>query len=82
VSSATSNALPFAREDLVVKDNSEMTTDPGFEPSLILGCSWATVNPNFYPEARLLFRVERDGVPLVVVKELSTPAPGGSPAVP
>jgi hypothetical protein len=77
VSSATSNAVPFAREDLLVKDDSEIATD-GFQPTLILGCSWATVEPDFYRDAPLLFRVERDGVPLAVVKLLD-PAPPGVP---
>jgi hypothetical protein len=70
VSSATSNAVPFARPDLLVKDDAEIETDPDFKPLLILGCSWATVNPSFYPDAPTLFQVERDGVPLVIVKQL------------
>jgi 4-amino-4-deoxy-L-arabinose transferase-like glycosyltransferase len=82
VSSATSNALPFARDDLLVKDDSEITTDPSFHPTLILGCSWATVNPYFYSDAPLLFSVQRDGVPLVVVKLLATPQPAETPAAP
>jgi hypothetical protein len=78
VSSATSNAVPFAREDLLVKDDTEIATD-GFQPMLILGCSWATVDPDFYADSPLLFQVEREGVPLVVVKLLAPKSPFASP---
>jgi hypothetical protein len=69
------NAIPFAREDLHLRDDSEMATNDEFRPVLILGCSWATVNPDFFPDAPLLWSVERDGVPLAIVKDLSIPVP-------
>ena len=69
------NAIPFAREDLRLRDDSEMVTNDEFQPVLILGCSWATVNPDFFPEAPLLWSVERDGVPLAIVKGLAFPVP-------
>jgi hypothetical protein len=52
-----------------------MTTSNHFRPMLIVGCSWVTVDPNFFPDAPVLWSVERDGVPLAIVKLLATPQP-------
>jgi hypothetical protein len=67
------NAIPFAREDLFLRDDSELATNNRRGPVLILGCSWATVNQDYYPDAHLLWSVEREGVPLAIVKSLATP---------
>ena len=56
-----------------MRDDSDMATDDKFKPSLIVGCSWATVNPAFFPDAPVLATVERDGVPFAIVKSLATP---------
>lgn len=70
VSGAEGSAVPFARGDLVLKDESEIELDPSFRPVLVLACNWATVDPDFFPQAPVLYAVERAGVPLAVVKQL------------
>ena len=75
VTGPESNAIPFARQDLRVKDDAEMLSDEDFQPVMILGCAWSTIDPAFFPDARLLWTVEREGVPLAVVKLLATPQP-------
>ncbi|MBF8260588.1 MAG: hypothetical protein HW376_117 [candidate division NC10 bacterium] len=75
VTGPESNAIPFAREDLRVKQDSEMLTDDEFQPVMIMGCAWSTIDPAFFPDAPLVWTVERDGVPLAVVKLLATPQP-------
>jgi hypothetical protein len=52
-----------------------MVTDPEFEPIVVIGCNWATIAPDFFPEAPLLWAVERDGVPLAIVKLIGAPVP-------
>ena len=69
------NAIPFAREDLRLRDDTELSANDELRPVLILGCSWATVRPEYFPDARLLWSVEREGVPLAIVKGLSPPEP-------
>jgi hypothetical protein len=71
VTGPESAALAFAREDLRVKDDAEILTDPDFQPTMIIGCAWATIEPGFFPEAPLLWTVEREGVPLAIVKQLA-----------
>ncbi len=75
VTGPESNAIPFAREDLRVRQDSEMLTDDDFQPAMILGCSWSTIDPTFFPDAPQVWTVERDGVPLTIVKLLATPEP-------
>jgi len=75
VTGPEANAIPFAREDLRLLEDSEMATNDNFRPVLIVGCSWATVNPDFFPDAPLLSTVQRDGVPLAIIKLLATPQP-------
>ena len=75
VTGSEASVIPFAREDLILRDDSEMATNDEFQPVLILGCSWATVNPDYFPDAPLLWSVEREGVPLAIVKSLATPGP-------
>jgi hypothetical protein len=70
-----SNAIPFAREDLRVKQDSEILTDEEFQPVMIMGCAWSTIDPAYFPDAPLVWTVERDGVPLAVVKLPATPQP-------
>jgi hypothetical protein len=69
------SAVPFAREDLVIGDDNESQTNEEFRPVVIVGCSWATVNPAFFPKAPLLWTVQREGVPLAIVKLLNPPVP-------
>jgi hypothetical protein len=69
------NAIPFAREDLRVRDQSVMATDEDFQPVMIVGCAWATLSPSFFPEAPVLWTVEREGVPIAVVKLLTPQEP-------
>jgi hypothetical protein len=69
------NAIPFAREDLRVRDQSVMATDEDFQPVMLVGCAWATLSPSFFPEAPVLWTVEREGVPLAVVKLLTPQEP-------
>jgi hypothetical protein len=75
VTGSEESVSPFAREDLILRDDSEMATNAEFQPVLILGCSFATVNPDYFPDAPLLWSVEREGVPLAIVKSLATPEP-------
>jgi hypothetical protein len=75
VTGPESNAIPFAREDLRVRDDAEMLSNEDFQPVMILGCAWSTIDPAFFPDAPLLWTVEREGVPLAVVKLLATPQP-------
>jgi hypothetical protein len=82
VSGPMSNAAAFARQDLHLGDVSEMETDPDFEPVVIVACSWATIDPGFFSDAPLIWSVEREGVPLAIIKSLVTPAPETSPATP
>jgi hypothetical protein len=67
------NAIPYARADLRVRDATEMSIDPTFKPVLILGCNRTTINPSFFPGAPVIWTVQREGVPLTVVKLLTTP---------
>jgi hypothetical protein len=75
VTGSEESVSPFAREDLILRDDSEMATNDEFQPVIILGCSFATVNLDYFPDAPLLWSVEREGVPLAVVKSLATPEP-------
>ena len=75
VTGSEESVSPFAREDLILRDDSEMATNDEFQPVLILGCSFATVNADYFPDAPLLWSVEREGVPLAIVKSLATPEP-------
>jgi hypothetical protein len=47
--------------------------DPEFQPSLVIGCNWVTLDPTFYPDAPVISTVERDGVPLAFVKNIESP---------
>jgi hypothetical protein len=67
------SAAAFARPDLTVRDVKEIITDPQFRPRLVLGCSWTTIDPAFFPDAPVVFSVRREGVPLAIVKQLSAP---------
>jgi hypothetical protein len=42
---------------------------------MIMGCAWSTIDPAYFPDAPLVWTVERDGVPLAVVKLPATPQP-------
>ena len=75
VTGSEESVSPFAREDLILRDDSEMAINDEFQPVLILGCSFATVNPDYFPDAPLLWSVEREGIPLAIVKSLATPGP-------
>jgi hypothetical protein len=75
VSGPDANAIAFAREDLRVKQDSEMLTNENFQPVMVVGCAWATINPAYFPDAPVVWTVEREGVPLAVVKLLATPQP-------
>ena len=75
VTGSEESVSPFARKDLILRDDSEMAINDEFQPVLILGCSFATVNPDYFPDAPLLWSVEREGVPLAIVKSLATPGP-------
>ncbi|HET7010072.1 MAG TPA: hypothetical protein VFI11_04800, partial [Anaerolineales bacterium] len=75
VTGPESNAAAFAREDLRVRDDAEMATNPDFEPWAIMACSLPTIDPDFFPDAPVLWTVEREGVPLAIVKLLATPEP-------
>ena len=59
-----------------LRDAGEIGTNDKFRPALIVGCSWATVNPGFFPNAPLRWSVQRDGVPLAIVKLPATPQHG------
>jgi hypothetical protein len=70
-----SNAQPFFRPDLRLIRIPEEYADDGLDAFAAIGCSWATFDPAFFPGAPTIWSVERDGVPLAVVKLL---APAGS----
>ncbi len=70
------NAIPFAREDLVVRDGSMMQADSSFQPTYILACNLATVAPDSFPDAPVVWVVQRDGVPLTIVKLNTETQPG------
>jgi hypothetical protein len=72
VTGPLASASAFARVDLRVRDDAEMATGSDFEPWAILACNLETVNPDYYPDAPVLWTVERDGTPLAVVKRLGT----------
>jgi hypothetical protein len=40
-----------------------------------MGCSWATIDPQFFPGDPIVWALERDGVPLAIVKRIRS-APG------
>ncbi|HSB89268.1 MAG TPA: hypothetical protein VLD63_04475 [Anaerolineales bacterium] len=63
-----SNASPFARGDLHLGATEELVPDGTNQAVLALGCNWATVDPDFYPNAPIVWSVEREGVPLALVK--------------
>jgi hypothetical protein len=65
-----STALPFFRQDLVLVRIPEGSGQVELEAFAAIGCSWATIDPAFFPDARLLWSLEREGVPLAVVKVL------------
>jgi hypothetical protein len=69
-----STAAPFFREDLVLVKIPSRPAQGELEAYAAIGCSWATIDPAFFPEAPLLWTLERDGVPLAVVKLLQTGA--------
>jgi hypothetical protein len=79
VTGPESNAIAFAREDLRVRDDAEMLRDSAFQPWAILACNLPTIDPTFFPEAPVLLTVEREGVPLAVLKLLATPTPSTPP---
>jgi hypothetical protein len=79
VTGSLASASAFARVDLRVRDDSEMATTAGFEPWAIMACNLATVDPGYYPDAPVLWTVERDGTPLAVVKRLGTTGSSESP---
>jgi hypothetical protein len=79
VTGPEASARAFAREDLRIRDDAEILTSPDFQPWAIVGCNLSLVNPDFFPDAPVLFIVEREGVPLTVVKLLATPLPSTSP---
>jgi hypothetical protein len=70
------NAIPFARSDLSLRDATDMAVDQEFKPVLILGCGWTTIAQGFFPDAPIVWTVQREGVPLTIVKSLATPQPG------
>jgi hypothetical protein len=69
-----STAAPFFREDLVLVKIPSSPAQGELEAYAAIGCSWATIDPAFFPDAPLLWTLERDGVPLAVVKLLQTGA--------
>jgi hypothetical protein len=79
VTGPLASASAFAREDLRVRDDSEMASTSEFEPWAILACNLETVNPGYFPDAPVLWTVERDGTPLAVVKRLGPAGPLESP---
>jgi hypothetical protein len=68
------NAEPFFRSDLKLArmPRGDTGADPGAFAAI--GCNWATLDPSFFPDAPTIWSVEREGVPLAIVKLL---APSG-----
>jgi hypothetical protein len=69
------NAKPFARPDLVVREDENIYSDRDFDPMFVLGCSWSTIDPGFFPDATVVFSVQREGIPLAIVKQRTSPNP-------
>ena len=53
----------------------EIATNREFQPVLILGCNRGTTSSGFFPDAPIVWTVERDGVPLTIVKLLAALQP-------
>jgi hypothetical protein len=75
VSGSIGTALPFFRSDLKPVRIPEGYAGEGVDAFAAIGCSWATIDPTFFPDAPTIWSVEREGVPLAVVKLL---APAGN----
>ena len=72
-----SNSRPFFRPDLRLVRLPEGTAEGELDAFAVIGCSWATIDPTFFPGAPTIWSVEREGVPLAVVKLL--PPAGDKP---
>jgi hypothetical protein len=65
-----SNAQPFFRPDLKLVRIPEGDSEGELDAFAVIGCSWATIDPAFFPALPTVWSVEREGVPLAVVKLL------------
>lgn len=72
-----SAAEPFFREDLKPSAVPVSPRDAPVNGSLALGCSWATIDPDFFPTDEVVWTVEREGARLAVVKRHSPAAAPG-----
>ena len=72
-----SNAQPFFRPDLKLVRIPEGESEGELDAFAVIGCSWATIDPAFFPAVPTVWSVEREGVPLAVVKLL--PPGAGKP---
>jgi hypothetical protein len=73
VTGPEASARAYARQDLRIRDDDEVLTNPEFQPWAIVGCNMSTIDPAFFPEAPTLLTVEREGIPLAIVKLLAAP---------
>jgi hypothetical protein len=67
-------AEPFLRQDLRLASVPVPGHEADLGASLAMGCSWATIDPKFFPGEPIVWAIERDGVPLAIVKRIRSEA--------
>jgi hypothetical protein len=68
------NAQPFFRADLRLVRIPSGGPAGNLDAYAVIGCNWATIDPSFFPDAPTIWSLDREGVPLAIVKLL---APAG-----
>jgi 4-amino-4-deoxy-L-arabinose transferase-like glycosyltransferase len=68
------NAQPFFRADLRLVRIPSGGPAGQLDAYAVIGCNWATIDPSFFPDAPTIWSLDREGVPLAIVKLL---APAG-----
>jgi hypothetical protein len=61
---------PFARRDLFIVDRVKPEAVPKIQPDLVIVCNRANQDLSYLPEAEVLWRVEKAGATLAVVKKV------------
>ena len=69
-------ARPFFREDLNEVEIRSTFRESDLDAFAVIGCSWALINPDFFPDSRVIYEVQRDGVVLAIIKEIAPSAAG------
>ena len=76
-----SAAQPFFREDLKLVEVVATHSSDDLDAFVVIGCSWATTDRGFFPDSPVLSSVQREGVPLGIVKQIDA-APSSTDRAP